>query len=302
MRHKKGQDVSGWLIIDKPAGMGSTPVVNLTRKLLDAKKNGHTGTLDPFASGVLPVAFGEATKLISYVTDGDKEYEFVLKFGEATDTLDLTGNVIKSGGRIPQDEEIGKVLPKFIGEVKQVPPMYSAIKINGERAYDLARKGVRAEMPERIVKVYDLAFLERVSESEVRMKVICSKGTYVRTLGADLAEELGTFGHLTALRRTKCGKFGLEDTILLENLKKTEYVDERKKHLLPLLTCLCDITVIAVREEDAAKLKQGQGISPKSYEVGKLMGQEAAAVLDNKLVAMVRIEERKISPIRVFNL
>ena len=302
MKHKKGQDISGWLIIDKPTGMGSTPVVNLTRRLFDAKKNGHTGTLDPFASGVLPIAFGEATKLISYVMDGDKEYEFVLKFGEATDTLDLTGTVVCSGGRIPTDEEIIQILPSFLGEITQVPPAYSAIKINGERAYDLARKGEQIKMPERIVTIYDLQFLGRVSESSAKFKVVCSKGTYVRTLGADLAEKLGSCGHLTALRRTKCGKFSIEDTILLENLKKLEYVDERKKYLLPLLTCLCDITVIAVREEDAAKLKQGQSISPKSYEVNQLMGQEAAAVLDNKLVAMVRVEERKISPIRVFNL
>lgn len=302
MKHKKGQDINGWLVVDKPEGVGSTPVVNLTRRLFDAKKNGHTGTLDPFASGVLPIAFGEATKLISYVTDGDKEYEFVLKFGEATDTLDLTGKIVKDGGGVPSDEEILRILPEFYGEIRQVPPAYSAIKINGERAYDLARKGEQVEMPERIVKIYDLQFLGKVSESEAKFRVSCSKGTYVRTLGADLAEKLGTCGHLTALRRTKCGKFSITDTILLENLKKSEYVDERKKYLLPLLTCLCDITVIAVKEEDAAKLKQGQSISPRSYEVGRLMGQEAAAVLDNKPVAMVRVEKSKISPIRVFNL
>lgn len=302
MKHKKGQDINGWLIIDKPTGVGSTPVVNLTRRLFDAKKNGHTGTLDPFASGVLPIAFGEATKLISYVMDGNKEYEFVLKFGATTDTLDLTGNIIKNGGRIPTDDEISTVLPMFFGNITQIPPMYSAIKIDGKRAYDLARKGEQVEMPERIVRIYDLQFLGRVSESETKFRVSCSKGTYVRTLGADIAEKLGTFGYLTALRRTKCGKFGIEDTILLEKIKKIEYVDERKKHLLPLLTCLCDITVIAVREDDAAKLKQGQSISPKSYEVNKLMGQEAAAVLDNNLVAMVRIDERRISPIRVFNI
>lgn len=302
MRHKKGQDINGWLVVDKPEGVGSTPVVNLTRRLFDAKKNGHTGTLDPFASGVLPIAFGEATKLISYVTDGDKEYEFVLKFGATTDTLDLTGKIVKEGGRQPSEEDILRVLPEFYGEIKQVPPAYSAIKINGERAYDLARKGEQVEMPERIVKIYDLQFLGKVSESEAKFRVSCSKGTYVRTLGADLAEKLGTCGYLTALRRTKCGKFRVDDTILLENLKNLEYVDERKKYLLPLLTCLCDITVIAVKEEDAAKLKQGQGISPKSYEVAKLMGQEAVAVLDNKPVAMVRIDERKISPVRVFNL
>ena len=302
MKHQKGQDISGWLIIDKPTGMGSTPVVNQTRRLFDAKKNGHTGTLDPFASGVLPIAFGEATKLISYVTDGDKEYEFTVEFGATTDTLDLTGEIIQSGGRLPSREEILDILPTFIGKIEQTPPAYSAIKIKGQRAYDLARQGIEVDMPKRLIQIYNLEFLGMPSESSARFRVACSKGTYVRTLGADLAEKLGTYGHLTALRRTKCGKFTIADTILLENLKKIEYVNERQKQLLPLMTCLCDITVIAVREEDAAKLRQGQGVSPKNYETKHLIGQEAAAVFNQQLVAMVRIEETRISPVRVFNL
>lgn len=302
MKHQKGQDISGWLIIDKPTGIGSTPVVNQTRRLFDAKKNGHTGTLDPFASGVLPIAFGEATKLISYVTDSDKEYEFTVEFGATTDTLDLTGEIIRSGGRLPSREEILDILPTFIGEIEQTPPAYSAIKIKGQRAYDLARQGIEVDMPKRLIQIYNLEFLGMPSESSARFRVACSKGTYVRTLGADLAEKLGTYGHLTALRRTKCGKFTIADTILLENLKKIEYVNERQKQLLPLMTCLCDITVIAVREEDAAKLRQGQGVSPKNYETKHLIGQEAAAVFNQQLVAMVRIEETRISPVRVFNL
>lgn len=301
MRHKKGNDVNGWLVIDKPAGLGSTTVVNVTRHLFEAKKNGHTGTLDPFASGVLPIAFGEACKLIPYVTDGDKEYEFVLKFGAETDTLDLTGNIVAESKKIPTDDEIKAILPQFIGDIEQIPPKFSAIKINGERAYDLARKGQEVKMPKRIVTIYQLEFLERLSESEVKFRLACSKGTYVRTLGADLAKKLGSKGYLTALRRTKCGKFGIDDTILLEKLKNMEYVQERKKFLRPLLTCLCDITVIAVREEDAAKLRQGQAVSPKNYEVESIIGGEAAAVLDDDLVAIVRVEETRISPIRVFN-
>lgn len=302
MKHTKGQDINGWLIIDKPTGIGSTPVVSLTRRLLDAKKNGHTGTLDPFASGVLPIAFGEATKLIPYVTDGAKEYEFTLKFGSATDTLDLTGEIIQSGGRLPAKSEILAILPSFLGEITQIPPAYSAIKIDGHRAYDLARQGHQIEMPSRQVTIHQLSLIDMPSPDSARFLVACSKGTYVRTLGADIATKLGTCGHLTALRRTKCGKFSLNDTILLENLKKIEYVDERKKLILSLLTCLCDITVIAVREEDAAKLQQGQSISPKNYEIQSLIGQEAAAVLADKPVALVRIEETKISPFRVFNL
>ena len=301
MRHKKGNDVNGWLVIDKPTGLGSTAVVNITRHLFGAKKNGHTGTLDPFASGVLPIAFGEACKLIAYVTDGDKEYEFVLKFGAETDTLDLTGKIVSDGAKIPTEEEIKAVLPKFVGKVEQIPPKFSAIKINGERAYDLARKGQDVAMPKRIVTIYKLDFFGWVSESEAKFRVVCSKGTYVRTLGADLAEKLGSKGYLTSLRRTKCGKFRIDDTILLENLKNMEYVQERKKFLRPLLTCLCDITVIAVRDEDAAKLRQGQAVSPKNYEIQNIIGCEAAAVFRDDLVAIVRVEERKISPIRVFN-
>ena len=301
MRHKKGNDINGWLVIDKQVGMGSTTVVNMTRHLFEAKKNGHTGTLDPFASGVLPIAFGEACKLIPYVTDGDKEYEFVLKFGAETDTLDLTGKIVSQGAKIPTDDEIKAVLPLFLGEIEQIPPKFSAIKINGERAYDLAREGKDVEMPKRIVTIYKLEFLGRLGESEAKFRVVCSKGTYVRTLGADLAKKLGSKGYLTELRRTKCGKFGIDDTILLENLKNMEYVQERKKFLRPLLTCLCDITVIAVREEDAAKLRQGQAVSPKHYEVENIIGGEAAAVSGDELVAIVRVEKTRISPIRVFN-
>lgn len=301
MKHKKGDKISGWLVVDKPAGMGSTQVVSLTRRLLNAAKNGHCGTLDPFATGVLPIAVGEATKLVPYVTDGDKEYEFTLKFGAATDTLDCDGQVIAEGGRIPQKEEVEAVLPQFVGEITQVPPVYSAIRINGERAYDLARRGETVEIPERRVTIFGLELLENPAPDLVRCRVRCSKGTYVRTLGADIAAKLGTIGHLTALRRLKCGNFDLSQKILLENLKNMEYVEERQRNLLSVITCLRDIAVIAVTEADAAKLRNGQSLSPKAYEVSDLVGREAAAVCQGELAAMVRIEERKISPVRVFN-
>ena len=219
MRYKKGEKVNGWLIIDKPEGMGSTTVVNQTRHMLNAQKNGHTGTLDPFATGVLPIAFGEATKLISYVMDGDKEYEFVLNFGTETDTLDCTGKELNSGGKIPTEEEIKNILPFFEGEIEQVPPAFSAIKVDGKRAYDLARKGEDVEMKPRKVRIERIELLEILPEGRAKFRVACSKGTYVRTLGADLAKKLGTWGFLSELRRTKCANFGLEHTILLENLK-----------------------------------------------------------------------------------
>lgn len=300
MRRKKADDVDGWLIIDKPRGMGSTQVVGKTRWLMHANKNGHTGTLDPFATGVLPIAFGEATKLVPFVTDGEKQYEFVLKWGEQTSTDDIEGEVIACSEKIPTHEEIVAALPQFVGKITQVPPMYSAIKINGKPAYKLARKGQEVEMPTREIEIYDLRLLEEYADS-ARFKVRCSKGTYVRTLGKDLALKLGTVGHLTELRRTKCGIFSIEDTILLDSLEKIEYVDKRRKSLLPIETSLRDIAEIAVSAEDATKLRMGQGLSPKAF--GTLPETKtAAAMCDNCLVALVQIDEHKVSPIRVFNL
>lgn len=301
LRHKKGEDINGWLLIDKPRDLGSTEVVNMTRRMFNAKKNGHTGTLDPFATGVLPIAFGEATKLVPLVTDGEKEYEFVIQWGIATDSDDTEGEIVSRSEKIPTADEIKRILPTFIGEIVQIPPKFSAIKINGQRAYDLARKGKEVAIPERLVTIYDLVLEEELPHNQARFRVRCSKGTYVRTLGHDLALKLGTVGHLQELRRTKCGIFSIEDTILLESLKKVVHSDDLKKFLLPLVTSLRDIAVIAVSEVDAEKLRLGQGISPRNYDVSPFMGKEIAAVCGGKLAAMVRIEEHKIAPVRVFN-
>ena len=282
--------------------MGSTQVVNLTRRLFNAKKNGHAGTLDPFATGILPIAFGEATKLLPYVTDGRKEYEFVIQWGKATNTDDSEGEIISESEKIPSRQEILDVIPAFIGQVKQIPPAYSAIKINGQRAYQLARKGEDVVIPERVIEIYDLELLEELPNHQARFRVECSKGTYVRTLGHDLAVKLGTCGYLQELRRTKCGQFGLESKILLENIKNIVHSDALKEILLPLETSLRDIAEIAVSEADADKLRKGQGVSPRAYKVQNLIGQEAAAFYDESLVAIVRIEEKRISPLRVFNL
>lgn len=302
MKRNKHEDINGWLIIDKPQGMGSTDVVNVTRRLLNANKNGHAGTLDPFATGVLPIAFGEATKLIPFVTDGKKEYEFVLSFGASTNTDDVEGEVISESDVIPNKEQILSILPQFIGKITQVPPMYSAIKINGKRAYALARAGKEVNIPPREVEIYYLELLEQINQKSFRFKVGCSKGTYVRTLGKDIALKLGTVGHLTELRRTKCAIFSLADTILLENVKNMVYEGKRRELLLPIETSLRDIAVIAVSQEDAAKLKQGQKISPKPYDTSNLIGGLAAAMCLDCLVAVVNVEQSKISPVRVFNL
>lgn len=301
-RRKKGDEINGWLVIDKPRDTGSTDVVNFTRRLFNAKKNGHTGTLDPFATGVLPIAFGEATKVVPYVTDGRKEYEFIIQWGIATNTCDTEGEAVNTCDKIPNREEILKVIPSFIGQIEQVPPMYSAIKIDGQRAYDLARKGEVVEMPSRKIEIYALELLEELSENQAKFRVECSKGTYVRTLGQDLALKLGTLGHLRELRRTKCGNFNLDDVIKLETLKNIVHIEDLKEFLLPIETSLRDIAVIAVSEADAAKLKLGQGLSPKAYDVESLFEKEAVAFCDGNLVAVVRISDRKIAPVRVFNI
>ena len=283
--------------------MTSNDAVVATRKLFDANKNGHTGTLDPFATGVLPIAFGEATKLIAMIDDRAlKEYEFVLKFGEQTDTLDTEGKVVVTSEKIPTKEEILQVIPEFIGKIKQIPPAYSAIKINGKRAYELARAGKAVEIKEREIEIYDLKLLEILPENQARFLVSCSKGTYVRTLGKDIAEKTGTVGYLTALKRTKCANFSLGSTILLENLKNMVYEDRCNNALLPIEASLRDIADFAVSEEDAAKLRQGQRISPRGYGVENLIGKTACAFSGHCLVAIVAVEEKRISPLRVFNL
>lgn len=298
MRHKKGNKINGWLIVDKPEGMGSTQVVNYTRRLFNAQKNGHAGTLDPFATGVLPIAFGEATKLLDFVTDGSKEYDFRLCFGEATDTGDCTGKVINTCDRIPGKDEIDEIIKSFTGEIKQVPPQYSAIKINGQRAYDLARQGKDFVIAPRSVNIYELK-CHNTEANYADFSLKCSKGTYVRSLGQDIALKLNSCGHLTKLRRTKCAIFSLQDTILLDNLKNMVY---STTDLLPLETFLRGIAVMAVSEAEASKLMLGQALSPKGRENDFPLFSKAAAVCNGVLRAIVRIDERRISPIRVFNL
>ncbi len=301
MKHKKGNDINGWLIIDKPEGMGSTEVVNFTRRFFNARKNGHTGTLDPFATGVLPIAFGEATKLIDFLQDEKKEYEFTIDFGAETDTCDCTGTITVKDGKTPSAEDIKNILPKFCGLIKQTPPTFSAIKINGQRAYDLARRGEKIEMPEREVEIFALKML-KTYENHADFKVLCSKGTYVRSLGRDIAKALNTYGHLSSLRRTRSGLFTLNDTISLDKLKNIVYGEQAIKLLLPLETSLRDIAVMAVSEAEAEKLRQGQSLSPKDRDESLMSQDIAAAVCNEVLQAIVRIDERKISPIRVFNL
>ncbi len=297
-RVKKGESVNGWVLVDKPRNITSTDVVSITRRMFKAQKNGHAGTLDPFATGLLPVAFGEATKLLPYVVEGKKEYEFIIQWGKETDTLDTEGEVVATSDKFPTEVEILKTLPLFMGKIEQTPPAYSAIKINGQRAYDLARKGEDVKIPPRVVEIFDLELLEMLPNRQSRLRVCCSKGTYIRTLGKDIAQKLETKGYLTELRRTKCGIFDIEHAIGLETMENMVYEEGSKDFLLPIRACLRDIAVIAVSKNDAAKLKKGQALSLKAYKAKK---GKAIAVFEEDVAAIVEVRDDKIAPIRVFN-
>ena len=292
--------INGWIIIDKSYEMGSTTVVNRLKRLLHPSKIGHAGTLDPLATGVLPIALGQATKTIPYVMDGEKTYQFEVTWGKETSTDDLEGEVLFQSDISPSKEEIENILPGFIGEISQVPPMYSAIKINGERAYDLARKGVEVELKARRITIKELKILSH-EDGKTLFEVTCSKGTYVRSLGHDMGRKLGCYGYITLLRRTKCGPFSLNHSILLEKFEKEEY-NISNLPLIGILTALDDILVLAVDSEMANMLRQGKALRAKTICEGKFfqMEQVVAFALDQEPIALAKYEKGLFKPFRVF--
>ena len=292
--------INGWLVIDKAYEMGSTTVVNRLKRYLHPSKIGHAGTLDPLATGVLPIALGQATKTIPYVMDGDKIYQFEVTWGKETSTDDLEGEVLFESDKQPSLEEIESILPLFKGEILQTPPLYSAIKINGKRAYELARKGVDVELKPRPVMIKDLKVISHEG-SKTLFEVQCGKGTYVRSLGHDMGRKLGCYGYITVLRRTKCGPFSLNHSILLENLEKKEYNPEDLS-IIPVLTALDDILVLAVDGEGAKALRQGKALSAKGILTDqKVQNQTVIALhLNQQVVALVRYENGVLKPFRVF--
>ena len=299
MSSRYNQNINGWVILDKPQGLSSNQVLRKIQYELKAKKAGHIGTLDPFATGVLPLAFGEATKLIPYLEGEEKTYEFNLEFGTSTTTGDIEGDIYQTSSKIPTIDEIKKIIPNFLGTISQIPPKYSAIHINGQRAYDLARAGIDFEVPKREITIKNLELKSYTPETKTAFfSVTCSKGTYVRTLGEDIAKSLDTVGHLTTLRRTKNSFFDISDTILLENLKNMLYTTPVENIVLPVETFLCDITVIALTDSQFAKLKNGQHIENTRNISSKTI---CATLYENKLVAIVEAKENTLLPIRVFN-
>lgn len=295
-RKKKGIPVHGWLIIDKPLEMSSNNVVGKARWLTKAQKVGHGGTLDPLASGILPLAFGEATKTVSFAMDGTKIYQFEITFGESRNTDDAEGEVTQTSDIRPTEDEIKAVLSDFVGEIDQVPPIYSALKIDGQRAYKLAREDKEVEMTARKVMIHRLELVEMVDANRARFEVECGKGTYVRSLGRDIAIKLGTLGYISFLRRTKVGPFDEKCAISLEKLEEIVHSEALFESLLAIETVLDDISAMALSEEEAQKVRHGMSLktSEPDLETVRLM-------FEGKILALAHIENGVIQPFRGFN-
>ncbi len=297
-RKRKGRDISGWLVVDKPAGMTSTSVVNKVRWAMEAKKAGHAGTLDPEATGVLAVALGEATKTVPYITDALKAYTFAVRLGQATNTDDAEGEVIAQSDARPSDEDIKQALSPFLGDIMQVPPKFSAVKIDGQRAYKLARDGEDMELTARPLWVEELILVDRPDDDHVVLEMTCGKGGYVRSIARDLGAALGCHGHVKELRRIWSGPFEAEDGLTIEqidDMAKTTALDE---HLHPLETGLSDLPELKCTPEGATRLRNGNPGMVLASDVE--YGDEAWASLDGKAVAVGIYKSGELHPSRVF--
>jgi tRNA pseudouridine55 synthase len=307
-RQRKGDAVHGWVIVDKPLGMTSTSVVNVVRRLFNAQKAGHGGTLDPLASGVLPIALGEATKTVNYALHGDKAYQFTVRWGEATTTDDAEGEIIETHDSRPSKAEILAILPRFVGTIEQIPPRYSAIKINGERAYDLARQGEQVEMKSRVVEILDLSLKSIPDVDHAVFDVRCGAGTYMRSLARDLAVALGTVGHIVELRRVAAGPFVENESIPLDFLREAAINSTLEQHLLDTTVALDGIPALSLTEQEAQRLKQGQVLRFLSRQdqhrlVGISTDQAVfVASFQGVPVAIVCQDGPDIKPVRVLNL
>ena len=307
-RQKKREkhDVHGWVILDKPVGMTSTHAVGAVKRLFTAKRAGHAGTLDPLASGMLPVALGEATKTVPFVMDGHKLYRFTVAWGEERDTDDAEGRVTQTSALRPTAEAIETLLPSFTGTVQQVPPQFSAIKVEGERAYDLARDGQQVELQARPVEIARLEIVETPDPDHTLFEAECGKGTYVRSLARDIGRALGCFGHVCALRRVEVGPFGEETMISLEELEalchRAAAGEARLADaLMPVETALDDIPALAVSGSDAARLHRGQAVLLRGRDAPNFRGTVYVTTA-GRLLALAEVDRGEIVPKRVFNL
>jgi tRNA pseudouridine55 synthase len=302
----KKRDVHGWIVLDKPIGMTSTHAVAVIKHLFAAKRAGHAGTLDPLASGCLPIALGEATKTVPFVVDSRKTYLFTVRWGEERDTDDAEGRVVSTSEQRPDAAAIRALLPRFTGTIEQVPPRYSAVKIDGERAYDLARDGEIVELAPRAVAIHRLELIETPDRDHAVLAAECGKGTYVRSLARDLGRVLGALGHVSALRRNRVGPFGESDMISLEPLESLCHrAAAGEGHfadvLLPVETALDDIPALAVTPADAARLARGQAVLLRGRDATVLRGMVQVAS-SGQFMAIAEVERGEILPRRVFNL
>ncbi|MHA1112980.1 MAG: tRNA pseudouridine(55) synthase TruB [Alphaproteobacteria bacterium] len=305
-RGRRGHPVHGWLVIDKSAGMTSARAVAVVKRRLDALKAGHAGTLDPLATGVLPIALGEATKTMAFIVDADKSYRFTLRWGEARNTDDTEGAVTETSDMRPDAAAIRAALSGFLGEIDQVPPAFSAIKVAGRRAYDLARADAPVTLASRRVRVtrFDLVAAER---DRAVFEVDCGKGTYIRALARDLARALGTVGHVETLRRTRVGSFREGDSISLESENASGHSAPLVEHLLPVETALVDIPALAMTEAEARCLHHGQAVAmtreaDRTEIAPKDPQQPYLAKCGDRPLGIVRFENCLVRPVRLFNL
>ena len=310
-RKKKGQPIHGWLVLDKPEGITSTQALGKVRRLLNAEKAGHGGTLDPLATGILPIALGEATKTVSYAMDGAKTYRFTVRWGERRATDDREGAVIDTSPDRPSRERIEAALPAFLGDIRQVPPQFSAIKVDGERAYDIARQGDAVDLEPRTVRIDRFELVEMADADHAVFEVDCGKGTYVRALARDLSEALGTVGHVATLRRTRVGRFTLEKAISLDELAAMEQGAAVERLLQPIETALDDIPALALTEAEAHRLRHGQPVAlltrqdfERLQALRGSVGEDGAvlALFAGRPVALARVEGAEVRPVRVLNI
>jgi tRNA pseudouridine55 synthase len=296
-RKRKGRVVDGWLLIDKPPGITSTAVVNKARWAFQAQKAGHAGTLDPLATGLLAIAFGEATKTIPHAQEGQKTYRFTVRFGTRTTTDDAEGEAIATSDQRPGNDEIRAVLPRFEGEIEQVPPQFSAVRVDGERAYDLAREGIGMDLAPRPLWVERLSLVARPDPDTAELELVCGKGGYVRSIARDLGEALCCHAHVIALTRTASGAFMLRDAVAFDRLD-TIREEGGDGLLLPLEAGLADLPEVRVRAPEAARLKNGNPAPVTHTELD--YGDEAWASFDGRPVALVMYRAGMLHPSRVF--
>ncbi|HWA88406.1 MAG TPA: tRNA pseudouridine(55) synthase TruB [Rhizomicrobium sp.] len=310
-RRKKGAPVHGWVIVDKPSGVTSTQVVGAVRRVFDAQKAGHAGTLDPMATGVLAVALGEATKTVPYAMDAEKTYRFTATWGEARDSDDAEGAVTATSEKRPTREAIEAAIPGLTGTIAQVPPAYSAIKVDGERAYDLARDGETVSLESRNVFVRSVRLLDIPDADHAEFEMVCGKGTYVRAWVRDLALALDTFGYVSQLRRLRIGNFNVSAAVGLETLKGFVHSPAAFEHLKPLSTALDGIPALAVTGQDAVRLKSGNPILIRPQQFARIADAVQADDLqgltvylstgEGEPVALAQFAEGELRPFRVFN-